>query len=95
MKKSVLLLILSLGFVVNAFACNELTITNAGFSKKSVYVYASSGVETWLAASFGLAANTSTTLDTSDSWGVTYTVYYSDSYGGKHQALGYGCDYTI
>ena len=63
--------------------------------KKNVYVYASDYTDTWLAASFGVAANGSTALDVSDAgFGVTYTVYVSGLYG-KTEVWGYGCTYNL
>tara|TARA_X000000368_G_scaffold379720_1_gene335025 strand:- start:351 stop:674 length:324 start_codon:yes stop_codon:yes gene_type:complete len=76
--------------------CSKLTIKNNGYQSKNVYVYGKKiGYERWLAASFGLGAGKSTSIDTSSSgYGVTWTVYVEGNYG-KTQVYGYGCDYTF
>jgi len=75
--------------------CSELIFKNSSYEKKNVYVYASDITDTWLAASFGVAANGSTALDVSDAgYGVTFTVYVSGLYG-KTEVWGYGCSYNL
>ena len=53
------------------------------------------GEERWLAASFGLGAGKSTSLDTSSSgYMVNWTVYVEGNYG-KTKVNGYSCEYTF
>ena len=76
--------------------CSELTFKNTGYQSKNVYVYGKKlGEERWLAASFGVGAGKSTSLDTSSAgYMVTWTVEVSSNYG-KTTVSGYGCEYTF
>ena len=76
--------------------CTELTFKNTGYQTKNVYVYGKKlGEERWLAASFGLGAGKSTSLDTSSSgYMVTWTVEVEGNYG-RTTVSGYGCEYNI
>ena len=76
--------------------CTELTFKNTGYQSKNVYVYGKKlGEESWLAASFGLGAGKSTSIDTSSSgYLVTWTVYVEGNYG-KTKVNGYGCEYSF
>ena len=76
--------------------CTELTFKNTGYQTKNVYVYGKKlGEERWLAASFGLGAGKSTSLDTSSSgYMVTWTVEVGGSYG-RTKVSGYGCEYNF
>jgi len=72
--------------------CSELTFKNTGYQTKNVYVYGKKlGEERWLAASFGLGAGNSTSLDTSD---AGYMVQWEVEVDGM-EVSGYGCEYNI
>jgi hypothetical protein len=72
--------------------CSELTFTNSGYATKNVYVYGKKlGEERWLAASFGLGAGKSTSLDTSESGFMVQWEVEVDGWA----VSGYGCAYNF
>ena len=82
-------------FKNNDIVCSEITVKNSSYETKNIYIYGTKiGSDPWLAASFGLAKGTSTSVDTSGQYGTTWKVYAKGQYGQRSEVYG-NCNYTI
>ena len=70
----------------NDIVCSEITVKNSSYETKNIYIYGNKvGSDPWLAASFALAKDTSTAVDTSGQYGVTWKVYAKGQYGQRSE----------